>query len=196
MDDSISQLVNQMRVECNIDNTCIIKDIESERTILAKCIKARKYLKPQSTVFEKIVKKDLEIGDKVDNTSGDGIKNGVNYEIKCSLWSKKSDFNFIQIRPDHNVQYYIFIGYNLFEGEYGEVYVFKIPSKKIYKLIIKYGGYTHGSKTKLGEITKDTLKGRNCEYALRVNPNIKKGNKYKLLKKMLKYRVEYDKSIF
>ena len=73
----------------------------------------------------------------------------------------------------------------------GKAYVFKVPSEDLYELVIEYGGYAHGTCEKLGKITKDNIKGRNCEYALRCNPNSKKGNSFELWKQLKKYETEY-----
>ena len=116
-----------------------------------------------------------------------------NYEIKFSGHDKNCKFNWVQFRPDHNIDYYILIGYNLFEGTVGKAYNFKIPAEDLYQLIIDYGGYAHGTNRELGRITKDNLKGRNCEYALRINPN-NLGNKSKeLWEKLQTYITPYHK---
>ena len=65
--------------------------------------------------------------------------------------------NFVQLRPDHIIDYYLFVGYNLFEDTYGKVYTFLIPSNDIHELIINYGSYSHGTVFKLGNITKDNI---------------------------------------
>lgn len=97
----------------------------------------------------------------------------------------------MQIRPDHNVQYYILVCYNLFEGEIGKDYIFLIPSNILYSLIPKYGGYAHGTIERLGEITKYNLFGNNFEYALRPNPEKQNSTKpKKLWKEFLKYQVQ------
>lgn len=63
---------------------------------------------PHSIVPEKSIKKDLQIGPPLDKIGGDGHKNGINYEVKIFIDSKNGPFNFIQIRPDHSVDCYIF----------------------------------------------------------------------------------------
>lgn len=78
---------------------------------------SRQYLTPQSTNLETICKKDLGIGNALNSTSGDGHKNGINYEIKISIHANKSKINFVQIRPDHDINYYILIAYNMYEND-------------------------------------------------------------------------------
>ena len=55
-----------------------------------------------------------------------------------------------------------------FETE-GELFIFKLTKINIKKLIFKYGGYAHGTKQKLGEITEDELENpiNDKEYAIR-----------------------------
>ena len=80
---------------------------------------------------------------------------------------------------------------NIDNNSIGNSYIFKIPAEIIYDLIVCYGGYAHGTCNKLGEITHANLKGRNCEYALRCDPNVKKGKNFKLWNEFMKYKVEY-----
>lgn len=85
----------------------------------------------------------------------------------------------------------------MYENEtIGKGYIFKIPSQVMYDLIVRYGGYAHGTCAKLGKITQDNIKGRNCEYALRCDPNMKKGKNFELWNKFMKYEVEYNSDNF
>ena len=177
--------------------TDIITKINQQPTLTTKCIIARSELSPQSNTIETICKKDLCIGNPVNETSGDGCKNGINYEIKASLHAKKSKFNFVQIRPDHNIHYYILISYDMFKDDnLGKAYIFKVPSEDMYKLVVKYGGYAHGTIKELGNITFENMKGRGCEYALRGIPNAKKGKQLEIWTELLKYEVSYDAKNF
>ena len=226
-EDELFKQVYEMRVKDTINKADILQKVLSQNTLTGKCIMARSYLTPQSSDLENLYKNDLKIGKPLNNTSGDGHKNGINYEIKSSVHAKKSKLNFLQIRPDHNVDYYIFIAYNMYENDnIGKAHIFKIPSNNLYDLIVNYGGgYAHGTRDKLDNITIETsenalfkiqiqnmsealntkkdidefckeawkeikektkeakaanMKGRNCEYALRCNPNAKKGRNLKL----------------
>ena len=197
---NLELLVQNMKQKSNIDMKKIIDKITSCELLTDICILGREYLSPQGTSMESIIKGHLNIGPKIDETSGDGCKNNINYELKVSIHSINSKLNFVQIRPDHNVQYYILIGYNMYDPidqNKGKGYIFKVPSDNMYDLIIKYGGYAHGTKKVLGDtITLENLKGRNCEYALRCNPNSKKGKDYTLWNELLKYEVIYLKDNF
>ena len=192
----LEKMVKDMKLKEKNNNTNeIINNICGKTTLTEKCIYIRKYLPPQSVDIETIIKNDLGINKAKDNQSGDGCKNDINYEIKYSGHSKECKLNFVQIRPDHKIDYYIFIGYNMFENNIGKGYIFKIPSENVYELIIKYGGYAHGTTKKLGKITKENIKGRSVEYALRCNPN-KKGKNLELWNELLKYEVEYKADNF
>lgn len=190
------QLVKEMRKnEIPLSQKQIIGIINGASTFTEKCVLARKYLTPQSTTMETIIKKDLKMGPKKNQTSGDATKSEYNYEIKYSGHANKSKWNFVQIRPDHDVQLYLLLGYNMDDEsnkDIGKGYVFKVPAKNMYKLVIDYGGYAHGTIDKLGKITKDNIKGRNCEYALRCNPNSKKGKNKEIFNELIKYEVNYS----
>lgn len=192
----LSTIVSDMRAADTKNKQYILEKIGKQKTLTGKCIMARKYLSPQSTDLEKICKIDLKIDDPINETSGDGHKNGNNYEIKASIHAINSKLNYVQIRPDHNVDYYIFIAYNMYtKNDIGQAYIFKVPSNIVYELIVLYGGYAHGTKSALGPITNENIKGRNCEYALRCNPNTKKG-KSLLWEELKKYEVEYNAENF
>lgn len=49
----------------------------------------------------------------------------------------------------------------------GNSHIFKIPSHIVYELVVRFGGYSHGTYTVLGKITSDNIKGRNCDQDLR-----------------------------
>jgi hypothetical protein len=191
---SLPELVKQMKAREKKPN---LEIIQNEKTLTGKCILSREYLTPQSTDFETICKNDLGIGNALNSTSGDGHKNGNNYEIKASIHAYKSKLNFVQIRPDHDINYYILIAYNMYENDtIGNAHIFKIPSHIVYDLIVRFGGYSHGTHAVLGKITSDNIKGRNCEYTLRCDPNAKKGKSFKLWNEFMKYEVEYDPNNF
>ncbi len=101
------------------------------------------------------------------------MKNGVNYEIKVSIHDTKCKTNIRQIRPHHNVDFYIIMAFNVFGGDRGEAYVFKVPSEKIYDLVLEYGGYTHGTVKRNGVITAESIRDKSTdfEYSLSADPN-------------------------
>ena len=189
-------LVDEMRATTYTKKE-IINMINNQSTLTGKCILARKYLSCQSTDTEMITKQDLGIGPKLNAISGDGRKNGINYEIKISIWAKHSNINFVQIRPDHDIQFYILIVYNIYENKnIGAAHIFKVPSGNLYQMIVNYGEYAHGTIQVNGCITIDTIYGRDLEYALRCNPNTTRGKSAKIWNELLQYEVEYHADNF
>lgn len=194
------QLAKELINESSEDfaKKAIIQAKESEN-LWEKCLIFRKFTSPQSTDAEKLIRHDLKIDRPLNNTSGDGIKNKVRYEIKVSIHDKKCNVNIRQIRPHHTVDFYIIVAFNLFVGEKGEAYILKIPAVEMYKLIADYGGYTHGTVDKNGAVTlKSILNNKNLfEYSLSPEPNATKGTKAnRLWQEFLKYRVEYKEEEF
>jgi hypothetical protein len=198
-----------------IDCALIVEDIRSNKLVLEKqqaisqayesddiwekCVLFRKYTSPQSTDSEKLIRHDFNIGDPVDAVSGDGMKNGVNYEIKVSIHDTKCKTNIRQIRPHHNVDFYIIMAFNVFGGDRGEAHVFKVPSEKIYDLVLEYGGYTHGTVKRNGVITSESIRDKTTdfEYSLSADPNAPNSNKSKKLwLELLKYSVPYSSESF
>ena len=199
---TLSELVNQMRIKESKCMDEVFERIENEETLTGKCILGRNYINSQSggSVFERFIKKDLEIGPAINNTSGDGHKNGNNYEIKVSLWSKNSNINYLQIRPHHNIDYYIFVAYNLYEDGptgIGNAHIFKVPAKDVYGLIIKYGAsYAHGTISEKGITNIENIGNTEVEYVLRANPTTKKGKKLECWNDLMRYEVEYTPDNF
>ena len=115
----LEMIVHKMRLKRYNTDLMIRNNLQREQNLCTKLILAREYLTPQSILIEKIIKSDLCINEHLDAQSGDGVKNGVKYEIKVSIHDRESKFNFVQIRPDHDVDFYILVGYNLFEGRTG-----------------------------------------------------------------------------
>ena len=124
-------------------------------------------------VLEKYIKiKYKMIKNKPSLCNGDLKCNEINVEIKASNGGKENNkFNFVQLRMNHNCVYILSAYYiddaNL--DNLGELYIFKLNKENIKPLIIKYGGYAHGTIEKLGEITMDDLNDTNNpkEYSLR-----------------------------
>lgn len=167
-EDEYEQMVSKLRSKDNFLQKCI-----AEQDMLRKCLLCKYYLSSNewSLLLEKHIKSLYKISKKKNNTSGDGcFNNKYNVEIKVSLGTKNSTMNFVQLRPDHDIDYYILLAYDVHADKYGKIYWFLCRSEDIYKLLPKYGSYAHGSKEKLGSINSDNIKGRNCEYALRPSP--------------------------
>lgn len=171
-----------------------LKQAKESSDLWEKCVLLRKFTTPQSTDAEKLIRHDLKIEKSLDNISGDGIKNGVKYEIKVSLHDVKCKVNIRQIRPHHSVDFYIIVALNLFDGEYGKAHIFKIPVSELYKLIADYGGYTHGTVDVNGAVSLESIlnKDNGFEYSLSPDPNATDGTKAKKLwQEFLKYEKKY-----
>lgn len=194
----VYEIVQELRANKRITKDELFKKMRCCTTLIEKCATARKNMSPNSTFMEQVVKMDLEIQNARNKTSGDGFKNGRNYEIKCSIHDKSSTFNWRQIRPDHNIDFYILIGYNLEVDELGKAYNFKIPSSDLYQMVADYGGYSHGSKEgQLPAITTGNMKGHLREYSLTINPNTKhKAKRQQLWNKLQTYITPYDKNYY
>ena len=176
-----------------------IKQAYESDDIWEKCVLFRKYTSPQSTDSEKLIRHDLNIGNPADTVSGDGMKNGVNYEIKVSIHDTKCKTNIRQIRPHHNVDFYIIMAFNVFGGDRGEAFVFKVPSEKIYDLVLEYGCYTHGTIKRNGVITAESIRDKTTdfEYSLSADPNAPNNTKSKKLwLELLEYSVPYSNELF
>ena len=101
------------------------------------------------------------IKNKAQDCIGDCFKDGKNSEIKVSLGgTTHTKFNFVQLRPSHKCETYIFTAYHLSHENVqteGELYIFKIPTEDIKKIIASYGGYAHGTIKQYGKITIESL---------------------------------------
>lgn len=115
-------------------------------------------------------------------------------EIKVSLGGQNvTKFNFVQLRPHHNIHSYLFLCYDQNVGEFGEYYYFKVPANEVYNLLPQYGGYAHGTIKEYGKITADAVeknKDKKVEYALRP----KKGDN--LWNELLKWKVIDESKMF
>jgi len=104
--------------------------------------------------------------------NGDVHHREENIEIKASNGgSKNRRFNFVQLRPNHKCSYILSCYYISKENleECGECFIFKLDKEQIKDLIFKYGNYAHGTKEKLGNITRESLddENNNNSYAIR-----------------------------
>jgi|688.fasta_scaffold786632_1 hypothetical protein len=104
--------------------------------------------------------------------NGDLKYNDTNIEIKASNGGKENNkFNFVQLRMNHSCEYILTAYYIDYENldTLGELFIFKLNKENIKPIIIKYGGYAHGTIGELGEITIEDLNDVNNqkEYAFR-----------------------------
>jgi hypothetical protein len=107
---------------------------------------------------------------------GDLKLNEIDIEIKVSNGGKDNNkFNYVQIRMNHLCEYLLtayYLDYSNIDDN-GELFIFRLKKDDIKQLIAKYGGYAHGTISKLGVITKDDLDNpeNEKEYALRPKYN-------------------------
>jgi hypothetical protein len=178
-------------VELMRNSTSNIQKCRDEKDTLKKCILCKNYLSSNqwSLLLEDHIKSKFNIGKCLNNTSGDGCsERNKNIEIKVSLGAINGQFHFVQLRPEHKIDYYLLLAYNLYENEIGKLYWFLCEASELYDLLPEYGGYAHGTIGKLGKITCDNIYDRNCEYALRPNPLQNDNNKPKILWNIMKER--------
>ena len=117
---------------------------------------------------------------KAKDIIGDCSKDGNNYEVKVSLGgSKFNKYNYVQIRPSHNIQYYLLTAYHLDEASIdlgGSLFIFKVTKADMNTLLVNYGSLAHGTKNEHGAtITLEELNdvANKKEYALRPCPKDK-----------------------
>lgn len=119
---------------------------------------------------------------------GDLKLNETDIEIKVSNGGKDNNkFNYVQIRMNHVCEYLLtayYLDYSNIDDN-GELFIFRLKKEDIKELILKYGGYAHGTISKLGYITKEDLDNieNEKEYALRPKYNDE------CWKELLHYRV-------
>ena len=101
------------------------------------------------------------IKNKSSDRIGDAIYKNKNIEIKVSLGTH--NFNYVQIRLDHNIQYYLFTAYVKSEDK---LFKFMIPKDIIKEIVMKYGHYAHGTIKALGPV-RTSIEKPKIEFALR-----------------------------
>lgn len=112
------------------------------------------------------------------SSNGDMRVKSENAEVKVSVGigcdchpTRRVKFNWVQLRPTHSVHFYVLTAYHLAHenvGADGELYVFRVPKDEMVRLLVRYGGYAHGTKARLGEIAADDMCADHTkEYALR-----------------------------
>jgi hypothetical protein len=52
----------------------------------------------------------------------------------------------------------------------GKAFLFKVPAEAMADIIVRFGGYAHGSIEEYGLITSYSLKNNQYKYALRASP--------------------------
>lgn len=158
--------------------------IQEAKQLIHKCIIYKTYYSSNkySIFLEKDLKNLLNLGNKQNNTSGDALSSsGKKIEIKISLCGPY--YNYVQIRPSHDIDYYLFLAYDLNKEDIGKVYLFLFTAEDLYNLIPTFGQYSHGTIKRNGKINLSFDK--NLEYSLRPSSFEKNKKRYKLWKRFL-----------
>jgi hypothetical protein len=124
-------------------------------------------------LIEYYIKNKYEM--KKNNSSlciGDLQHHQTNIEIKISNGGKENNkFNYVQLRMNHYCEYLLTAYYICNENldQMGELFIFKLNKTDMKKIILKYGGYAHGTIQKLGKINQEDLENitNDKEYAIR-----------------------------
>ena len=155
------------------------------------CVLANLSAQQYGPLLEKyIIQKFNYTKNSASDCVGDCSKGGENVEVKASLGgSEHKKFNYVQIRPQQNVSSYLLTAYHLtpenVEAE-GDLYVFRVPKLHMKELLVRHGGYAHGTLKEHGKITAESMEDPKSirEYALRPTYNDA------CWKSLLPYRIE------
>ena len=181
MEEPITNSETKIKLKQLLDSLCSNK-IHTETILNLPTLKdAHMYCKYNNLsgqftgpVLEKYIKlKYKMIKNNASSCNGDLQNNDTNIEIKASNGGKDNNkFNYVQLRLNHNIDYYILTAYYLSKENIkkkGELFVFIIGKVDLKNIVFKYGNYAHGTLNKNG---KRTFEAMNCddnknEYALR-----------------------------
>lgn len=156
-----------------------INEIKTKPTTNSRrlAVLCKRYLNPQSYggILEEHMAVKFCLDKKVGAVDGDRVSPTLgNLEIKASLGDKDGGWVLQQIRPTHDVKYYLVMLYNI---QKDKVKWLLIPHEDMNQLIIDYGGYAHGVKGRKGAITQKALKNSHNEFSYFFNSEAKKGTK-------------------
>ena len=173
-DDDEIRVLREILYASTIDHKKVIITITTLKAAHIYCVIQRVSAQQFGSLIQNyIIKKFNYIKHKASDRNGDCSKAGINYEIKVSFGGIKfNEFNYVQIRPSHNINAYILTAYHLDESslkDKGKVFIFIISKTDMNTLLMSYGSYAHGCKGEHGPITlEDLINPENKkEYALR-----------------------------
>ena len=180
MEEPITNSETKIKLKQLLDSLCSNK-IHTETILNLPTLKdAHMYCKYNNLsgqftgpVLEKYIKlKYKMIKNNASSCNGDLQNNDTNIEIKASNGGKDNNkFNYVQLRMNHNCEYILTAYYICYENldNLGELYIFRLNKENIKHLIVKYGGYAHGTIGELGTINMDDLNDaeNQKEYAIR-----------------------------
>lgn len=168
--DSMVEML-QNKVGNSVDRA--IENVESATSGRDACVIAKTYLTPQSygARIENFVRNFANLERAKDKHAGDSfvIQNGVqkNIEIKTSIQAKNGGFNFIQLRPSHDVDIYVFLTYSITLDNTTWIV---ISEEDLIDILSEYGSYSHGTITKNGKIA-ETVRDKATHFEYSLNPN-------------------------
>lgn len=91
---------------------------------------------------------------------GDIVTKKSAFELKVSLGTKTyNKFNFVQVRLQHTVDFYVLIAYYVTEAnlaKLGEIFIFKLTKKEIVHFVGK--SYSHGTTSSWAATSAETIK--------------------------------------
>jgi hypothetical protein len=179
------QLLNQStkQVIMKLKEHLAISKIDHKQSILSEptlkdahvyCLINKLSAQQYGPLLEKFIcEKFSFIKNSATEAMGDCQKNGKNVEIKVSLGGDKNcKYNYVQIRPNHDCDEYLFTAYHLSDEnveEQGQLYIFQVSKLDLLSIICEYGGYAHGTVKKNGKITFESMTNdkNDKEYAIR-----------------------------
>ncbi len=134
---SLQQGADKVQLKYNI-----INETNSRNAFIV----AKTQLSPQQygCALESHLKNKFGWSDQADNKSGDATTpKGSKIEIKVSVEDAKGGFNYVQIRPNHSVDYYVLANYSILTDE---VIFLRCPKEEFISIVVKHGQLAHGTK--------------------------------------------------
>ena len=157
-----------------IDHKLKIMEEATLKEAHAYCVEHNVSAQQYGPALEKyIITKHKYTKNNASSGNGDAAKDGKNVEIKVSLGGMhRQKFNYVQIRPQQEVDMYILTAYYLTREnceQEGELYIFHVSKDAIKDIMLQHGSYAHGTKKVNKVITVESLNDphNDAEYAIR-----------------------------
>lgn len=178
----------QMRLEILSKNSKnIMKDIPKIPSLRNACILAKHSLASPShgTAVENWLIEYYDSKRILSSEKKGDLKfhNQYNVEVKSSISKDGKKFNYVQLRPTHQIDFYLMPSYDMLNDN---LFIFFVHQSEMKKMILKYGSYAHGTKEEKGLISEN-IDNQDVEFAIR--PKIQKGKQWS---ELIHYQVELD----
>jgi len=193
--DSIEQELKVKKNQVNQVQKYIIEECTSPREAFAY---SKKYLSSQSYggVLETFYKRFFNLTKISESQDGDLLASSLgNLEVKVSIeFPSKQDISFcmMQLRPAHNVDYYLGAFYSYTQGDIKYILV---PSNEMKSIILEYcSSFSHGTKKGKGAITEELITNdteAEFQFTFSITPSNKKS--YKIWSKLQRFLVNEAK---